>query len=592
MLNKSLYISSYLFIILVLTACSGSGGGGSSVGTGAVSYYVDATSGLDTNNGLTQASAWKTLNKVSNTSFTKKSEILLKRGETWNESLTISNNDITVDAYGSGALPILDGAIDSNFVIVATGIYAPVTNIVLATDERLGNVSKDGEMMKFLAWDTDYTTTLGAAATDSYTYDNASGIIYIKPASLSNPYQVSKKISGITAKNLTDIAVNNVSVLNYSLHGIQFENCTRCKVENSTIKNIGGAVVNLTPPLIYAGNGIEFANSSKTGEVSNVTVSDIFDSCLTVQTFESNQAASDFTISNSTLSKCGFAGIEISVLSNGGTTGSTLDNVTLSGLTIQTSGKGWSGQRYGTEGNGIRIKADSSAGTISGVTITSSEITTSINNGISLAGQSNVVTLRKLKIHTNDQVGILLQDGSATNLKLDLATSLIYDNGSYGIHYNSLIAAGLSIIHNSFVNNSTSVTPKINMAISNQANTAKIQNNLFYSSTDPLTHLYAPNGLVGVTLDNNCYNDRTNMFNYSGDVYSTVATFRTGKSFEINGVGDLIAADFTNAGSSDFTLTGGSACESIGLSGTGIIKDYVDTTYASPPSSGAYQYVP
>ena len=185
MLNKSLYISSYLFIILVLTACSGSGGGGSSVGTGAVSYYVDATNGSDSNNGLTEGSPWKSLSKVSSTSFTEKSEILLKRGETWNESLTISNNDISVNAYGSGALPILDGAIDSNFVIVATGIYAPVTNIVLATDERLGNVSKDGEMMKFLAWDTDYTTTLGAAATDSYTYDNASGIIYIKPASLS-----------------------------------------------------------------------------------------------------------------------------------------------------------------------------------------------------------------------------------------------------------------------------------------------------------------------------------------------------------------------------------------------------------------------
>lgn len=587
MLNKLPAILFSLIITMMLTACSGGGGNGSVfVGTSAVKYYVDATSGLDSNNGLTEASAWKTLNKVSNTTFSSKSEILLKKGETWNESLTLPNNNLTVDAYGNGALPILNGA--ESFTVLnnpASGIY--YSDITLGSDEALGNVSESSVMMKFLSWDTNYATTFSGQPTGTYTYDYSLDRIYIKPNALSNPYRISTKITGITAKNLTDIVVRNISIQSYSLHGVQFENCTRCKVENSTVKNIGGAVIVSGTPNIYAGNGVEFANSSKTGEVKNVTVSDVFDSCLTVQTFDNNKAASGFTMSNSTLSKCGFAGVEISVLSNSGKTGSTLDNVTLSGLTIKTSGKGWSGQRYGTEGNGIRVKADNGAGTISGVTISSSEITTSINNGVSLAGQSNVVTLRKLNIHDNDKIGILLQDASATNLKLDLATSLIYKNGSYGVHYNSSTAAGLSIIHNTFVNNTT-----INLAVSDQANIVKIQNNLFFSSA-AMTHLYTKSVLAGdVTLNNNCYNDVTNMFNYNnGSLYGTVAAFTSGEGFESSGTGSS-PVDLTNVASNAFTLKSTSSCKSLGAIGTGITKDYIDATYASPPSSGAYQYVP
>ncbi|MEZ4969244.1 MAG: hypothetical protein R2814_06220 [Flavobacteriaceae bacterium] len=48
-------------------------------------YYVDATLGNDDNNGISEATPWKTLTKVNNSSstFMAGDMILFKRGEVW-----------------------------------------------------------------------------------------------------------------------------------------------------------------------------------------------------------------------------------------------------------------------------------------------------------------------------------------------------------------------------------------------------------------------------------------------------------------------------------------------------------------------------
>jgi hypothetical protein len=50
-------------------------------------YYVDATSGKDTNTGLSQTTAWKTIAKVNASRFEPGDQILFKRGEGWRECL-------------------------------------------------------------------------------------------------------------------------------------------------------------------------------------------------------------------------------------------------------------------------------------------------------------------------------------------------------------------------------------------------------------------------------------------------------------------------------------------------------------------------
>jgi hypothetical protein len=80
----------------------------------AATYYVDSLSGSDTNTGLTQTSAWRTLEKVSDTIFQPGDTILFKSGSSWIGTLSLHgsgtpNNPITVGRYGNGAKPLFQG---------------------------------------------------------------------------------------------------------------------------------------------------------------------------------------------------------------------------------------------------------------------------------------------------------------------------------------------------------------------------------------------------------------------------------------------------------------------------------------------------
>lgn len=79
-------------------------------------YYVDATDGNDSNDGLSTGAAWQTIGKVNGATFSPGDSILFKRGETWSgTTLTVpssgsAGNSILVADYGTGNKPIFDGS--------------------------------------------------------------------------------------------------------------------------------------------------------------------------------------------------------------------------------------------------------------------------------------------------------------------------------------------------------------------------------------------------------------------------------------------------------------------------------------------------
>jgi parallel beta-helix repeat protein len=81
----------------------------------AATYYVDAKNGNDSNNGTSQSSAWKSLEKLNTFPFQPGDTILFKRSETWREQLNLPSSGaegrpIILDAYGAGDLPVISGA--------------------------------------------------------------------------------------------------------------------------------------------------------------------------------------------------------------------------------------------------------------------------------------------------------------------------------------------------------------------------------------------------------------------------------------------------------------------------------------------------
>jgi len=86
-------------------------------------YYVDYTGGSDDSTGLSEVKAWKTVSKVTNSSFGKADTISFKYGEEWRQDELQFWTDegsadslITVNAYGdsSDGKPVLSGAILGN----------------------------------------------------------------------------------------------------------------------------------------------------------------------------------------------------------------------------------------------------------------------------------------------------------------------------------------------------------------------------------------------------------------------------------------------------------------------------------------------
>jgi hypothetical protein len=110
----------------------------------ATTYYVDCN-GNDSNNGTAENTPWKTIYKASSANLQPGDKLLFKRGCTWSKTSTgihleakwdgTAQNPITIGAYGTGNLPIIqfDAGSDQNKYyavnVQITGSYQIIENL-------------------------------------------------------------------------------------------------------------------------------------------------------------------------------------------------------------------------------------------------------------------------------------------------------------------------------------------------------------------------------------------------------------------------------------------------------------------------------
>ncbi len=102
-LNRNFYFILFFFFCML-----------GFVPVNATVYYV-SNSGNDSNSGTSIATAWRSLAKVNSSTFRAGDQILLKRGDSWEGSITVktsgtAGNPITYSAYGSGDNPKIYGS--------------------------------------------------------------------------------------------------------------------------------------------------------------------------------------------------------------------------------------------------------------------------------------------------------------------------------------------------------------------------------------------------------------------------------------------------------------------------------------------------
>ena len=74
----------------------------------AKNYYISAA-GNDGSDGMTAATAWQTLSKINSYGFASGDVILLRRGDSFYGSIVVPGSNLSFDAYGTGAKPVITG---------------------------------------------------------------------------------------------------------------------------------------------------------------------------------------------------------------------------------------------------------------------------------------------------------------------------------------------------------------------------------------------------------------------------------------------------------------------------------------------------
>ena len=110
-------------------------------------YYVSAD-GSDENDGLSESTPWKTMDKVNNASLQPGDAVFFRRGDTWRATL-YTKNSVVYSAYGEGAKPVLttspeDGAGADKWSLYAEGDHGEKIWVYHRKMQPLGCIFMDG----------------------------------------------------------------------------------------------------------------------------------------------------------------------------------------------------------------------------------------------------------------------------------------------------------------------------------------------------------------------------------------------------------------------------------------------------------------
>jgi len=255
----------------------------------ASTHYLDSAKGNDANDGISPATAWKTIAKVNSSKFQPGDVILFRRAEMWREQLNLSSSGsleapITIDAYGEGPPPIISGAdlvppeswsiCDNCPAHIWRTTVVSQTNVVIFDGVKGSRKSAQSELKNPGEWFWQSATLYVYSNDSPATAYSHPGIEFgLRPSGIfltGLSYIVVKNIevSGANAAPYTEgagiwaatvhlagptpdtLVISRVVVINGGGDGIHLENSDRSTVDSSMVANNEGAGVEL-----YHSNG-------------------------------------------------------------------------------------------------------------------------------------------------------------------------------------------------------------------------------------------------------------------------------------------------------------------------------------------------
>jgi len=132
-----------LISIFLITGCKKNTGKEIPPSNGNVSYYLDSRNGLDSNDGLSPGTAWKTLARAGEITYKKGDKLFLKRGSVFMGKLTIRatgtpDNPVIITAWPENDTMLPSPVIDAKGYLAGIKIlnsnYLEITNLEIVSD--------------------------------------------------------------------------------------------------------------------------------------------------------------------------------------------------------------------------------------------------------------------------------------------------------------------------------------------------------------------------------------------------------------------------------------------------------------------------
>jgi len=532
------------------------------------------------------SSVYKTIADLNAKSFSAGDNIYFRKGQTWNEQLTISQsgssgNQITFGAFGSGNKPIIDGQNTRNYAITTNAF-----NYVTLQDIQIQNA----------AWANFWSDVVstGAVLTNIDSVGGVRGIWFRKPSnstftnitainSSTMCFQLGQlgtnvTINGITASGcsgypgiylnqLTDVTASNLTAIDNLITGIMFQDITGTWNISDVVS--GGLNNGNT------GAGIHILGAVA-GNNANFNLDNVTSSYNTVEGFFL-QNVRDGTvtgvINNSLSEHNGDNGFEFD----------TTKNITIQNTISRYNGLNGIGSWYNTNDN---------------ITIKDCTINNNLFDGISFHGVSSGILIERCTSSNNGTIGSN-NSGDGFTAHETVSNFRVYNSIAYG-NLNSgaamINSASGEIINNTFYNNGSSGFNRAAFWSQVSGGAGWIVKNNIFSENYPREIFTDASGLSYATLDNNLFyhpSDAKLASLDNGTTEQSWATYHTTNGYEPNSIySDPL---FFNKISSDFHLTRLSSAIDGGLDYSSTFTSDFSSTVRPQGSDfdlGAYEYKP
>ena len=261
---------------------------------GAGDFHVDAKRGDDANDGLTEATAWRTVPRAQKQRLAAGDRLLLRAGCVWRLEKPFSvrvrgtrESPAVVTRYGEGPAPELRTSLDglafdwrreTNGVWSAAYGGPDVGNIVWGDacgfkKARHSDVKDDGDFF----------------------HDKAAGRIFLKwpqdPRTAFSQMEICRRTDVVSAVGARHAVIDGLAIMYTGSHGLRGDDIEGLTVRNCTFGWIGGSFLNEPgvkknrPDGVRYGNGIEIwaKGACRDMRIEGCTFHDVYDTAMTNQ---------------------------------------------------------------------------------------------------------------------------------------------------------------------------------------------------------------------------------------------------------------------------------------------------------------------